>query len=124
MSAIIGNSFYAAPISINIEDFGFYLDNKYKSLGLLATKVLASNLILDNHSTANIELLSNSDALADLKSHFPSPDVRIERARFSLTDHGRRSQLEVKTTGTVGITGAKTKIIEEIVIDFIRSHYN
>lgn len=124
MSAIIGNSFYAALIPINIEDFGLYLDKKYKNLGLLATKVLASNIILDNHSTANIELLSNSNALADLKSHFASPDVRIERARFSLTDHGKRSQLEVKTTGTVGITGAKTKLLEEIVIDFICGYYD
>lgn len=123
MSAVIGNSFYAALVTINIEDFGSYLDNEHSKLGLLATKVLASNLILDTHSTANIELLSSSNALEDLKSHFSSPDVRIERARFSLTDHGRKSQLEVKATGTVSITGAKTQFLEEVVINFIRSHY-
>ena len=123
MSAVIGNSFYAALITINIEDFGSYLDTDHSNLGLLANKVLASNLILDIHSTANIELLSSSNALEDLKIHFSSPDVRIERARFSLTDHGKKSQLEVKATGTVGITGAKTKFLEEIVINFILGHY-
>ncbi|MEL1086671.1 hypothetical protein [Pseudomonas sp. OB66] len=124
MSAIIGNGFYAALITINIEDLGYYLNDKYKDLGLSATKVLATNLILDSHSTANIELLSNSNALSELKIHFSSPDVRIERARFSLTDHGRKSQLEVRATGTVGITGSKSKFLEEIVVDFIRSHYH
>jgi hypothetical protein len=124
MSSVIGNSFYAAPITINIEEFGIYLEKKHKDLALLATKVMASNLVLDTHSTANIELLSNSNALADLKNHFSSPDVRIERARFSLTDHGKRSQLEVKATGTVGITGARTKFLEDIIINFIRNNYS
>ncbi|WP_440811010.1 hypothetical protein ACTACJ_13675 [Pseudomonas syringae] len=123
LSFIIGNSFYAALINIDIEKLGSYLNDKHKALGLSATKVLASNLILDNQSTANIELLSSSNALSSLKTHFPSQDIQIERARFSLIDHGKKSQLEVKTTGTFSITGHKTKLLEDIAVNFIYSLY-
>jgi hypothetical protein len=123
MSSVLGNNFYAALINIDIEKLGHYLDHQHKDLGLSATKVLASNLILDNQSTANVELLSSSNALTGLKTHFPSQGVVIERARFSLIDHGKKSQLEVKTTGTFSITGHKTKLLEDVATNFICSLY-
>ena len=122
-SALIGNSFFAASIALDIEKFWRYIELHYSEQALVATKVFASNLTLDNHSTANIELLSTSNALSNLKHHFPSQEILIERARFSLTDHGKKSQLEIKASGVIGITGAKRKILEEIITGFVRYLY-
>ena len=122
-SALVGNGFFAASIVLDVEKFGQYVKLHYNEQALVATKVFASNLTLDNHSTANIELLSSSNALSDLKHHFPSQDILIERARFSLTDHGRKSQLEIKASGVVGITGVKSKVLEEIITSFVSDLY-
>ncbi|MGN2409674.1 hypothetical protein ACTACD_28385 [Pseudomonas syringae] len=123
LSILTGTSFYATLITTDIEEFGMYASRYYSSHPIISTKVFASNITLDDHSTANIELLSSSNAILDLKIHFPSQEVIIERARFSLVDHGKKSQLEIRSTGIVGITGSKRKLLEEIVTNFISSLY-
>lgn len=123
LSMLIGTGFYAALIATDIEKFSMYVSLHYGAHPLIATKIFASNITLDDHSTANIELLSSSNAISDLKLHFPSQEVVIERARFSLVDHGIKSQLEIRSTGIVGITGSKRKLLEEIVTKFISSLY-
>ncbi|MBP0943846.1 hypothetical protein V2K50_22965 [Pseudomonas alliivorans] len=119
MSSVIGQNFYAAAINTDIKNFGNYLATNHSTLGLTSTKVLASNLVLDSHSTANVELISGINALDDLQKHFPLHNTHIERARFTLTDHGKRSQLEIKHTGTIGISGHKHELLEEIITDYV-----
>jgi hypothetical protein len=80
--------------------------------------------VLDTHSTASVELISGIDALDDLEKHFALHDTHIERARFTLIDHGKKSQLEIKHTGTIGISGHKHELLEEIVTDFVCGIHN
>lgn len=123
LSGLIGTGFFAASIVTEIERFGSFVREKHGDLGLVATKVLASNLALDSHSTASIELFSGLDALQDLRRHFPSQELLIERARFSLVDHGKRSQLEIKSSGVIGIIGSKSKVLEDLTVSFIKWLY-
>lgn len=124
LSILVGADFYASTITTDIERFGRYVSENFTVHPLIAAKVFASNLTLDGHCTANVELLSTINALSDLKLHFPSQEMQIDRARFSITDHGKKSQLEIKSTGVVGITGEKRKQLEDLVIKFIEQLFN
>lgn len=119
LSEILGASFYASAIQIDIHALSEFLSNNHYSIHLKNTRALLSGVNLDEGSSATIEITSLKDAIHDAKHHFKGKIFKIERARFTSSSGPNKSTIEVRSTGLISVHGPEEKSLVELINMFI-----
>lgn len=119
LSEILGTSFYASAIQIDIHALSEFLSNNHDSIHLKNTRALLSGVTLDEGSSATIEITSLKDAIHDAKHHFKGKTFKIERARFTASSGAKKSTIEVRSTGLISVHGPEEKSLVKLINMFI-----
>lgn len=119
LSEILGASFYASAIPIDIHALSEFLSKNHDSTHLKNTRVLLSGVNLDEGSSATIEITSLKNAIHDAKHHFKGKAFKIERARFVSSSGTKKSTIEVRSTGLISVHGPEEKSLVELINMFI-----
>ena len=119
LSEILGTSFYASAIQIDIHALSEFLSNNRNSIHFKNTRALLSGVNLDEGSSATIEITSLKDAINDAKYHFKGKTFKIERARFTASSGTKKSTIEVRSTGLISVHGPDEKSLVELINMFI-----
>lgn len=119
LSEILGTSFYASAIQIDIPALSEFLSNNHNSTNLKNTRALLTGVNLDEESSATIEITSLKDAIHDAKHHFKGKTFKIERARFTTSCGTKKSTIEVRSTGLISVHGPEEKSLVELINMFI-----
>lgn len=119
LSEILGTSFYASAIQIDIPALSEFLSNNHISNNFKNTRALLTGVNLDEESSATIEITSLKDAIHDAKHHFKGKTFKIERARFTTSSGTKKSTIEVRSTGLISVHGPEEKSLVEFINMFI-----
>lgn len=119
LSEILGASFYASAIQIDIPALSEFLSNNYSSNNLKNTRALLTGVNLDEDSSATIEITSLKDAIHDARHHFKGKTFKIERARFTTSSGTKKSTVEVRSTGLISVHGPDEKSLVDLINRFI-----
>lgn len=119
LSEVLGTSFYASAIQIDIPALSEFLSKSHGAANLKNTRVLLSGVSLDEESSAVVEITSLKNAIHDAKHHFKGKTFKIERARFTASSGTRKSTIEVRSTGLISVHGPEEKGLIELINMFI-----
>lgn len=119
LSEVLGVEFYTSSIEIDIIKLSEFFSKTTDANHLKTTRALLSGVNLDESCSANIEITSINDAIADAKQHFRGKKFKIDRARFTASNSTKKSAMEVRSSGLISIYGPDDKKLRTLIELFI-----
>nr|WP_156886279.1 hypothetical protein [Pseudomonas alcaliphila] len=88
-------------LSFNLQKVYDEVSSNTKVARLSVSKVIASNVPIENEALAKIEVTSSKDALQDLYKAFDTSKARLERLTMSLRLNLETEHLELSSSGAI-----------------------